>query len=752
VDAKPGAITLEDLIDELARVIYEPESARVLVLRARFPAADLPVFDVPQVFWSRVIRAAADGKLVGGVRAVVDAAAKRYPGNLVFAGYRAQEVATSQGDAPGSSGPERPLHSTPATTSSAQQATHGRTQIPGTSAGAPEGYDVFLSHSSADKPAVETIAVRLRDEAGLRPFLDKWHLVPGESWMPALERAIERSTTVAVFFGPQGRGVWHDQESQLALVLAAEEHGKRVIPVLLPGARKADVGGFMRLRTWVELGEPDGFERLVAGITGRPPGPGDGRAGVGVEPRPVEPSRSPVSPERPRHLERAGIDNRRASIGQQIIVQGNATFEGITVSPPASNESPSSRDGRDAPRIGSPELGPERASEAKDVTPVVVLALANDRAVGGRPLRNLPAERRAIQQQLTARAEVRVVPDALLEEVWDVFGDESIEGRVQVFHFAGHASGSWLAFENEAGAPVNAHAEGLAGFLGRQDGLVLVFLNGCSTLPQVRRLRQGVRAVVATTDAILDEAAAELAGRFYAGLRSKPLERAFLDAVDFMKAKYGGDPRGVIRRELVHEDDDESVGWPWVLDCDDACKQWRLGQVPPASVKAKDRTASPQAGAATTVESGYMPASADDEFTKYLEKWLRRPEMTWPQVFSALCGDDPAKAPQNLQRYGSTEWKAANPQLAFMLRCFREDVWSRWERVKQKSPDGEIKIRPNEVFGWVRHAKHELPPHVMRAAHAAKLRAVTATDEELAADKADMDALLNEVRRKQGLI
>ena len=52
-------------------------------------------------------------------------------------------------------------------------------------------YDVFLSHNSADKPAVELIARRLRDEAGLAPFLDKWHLVPGESWQEALEQAAD---------------------------------------------------------------------------------------------------------------------------------------------------------------------------------------------------------------------------------------------------------------------------------------------------------------------------------------------------------------------------------------------------------------------------------------------------------------------------------------------------------------------------------------------------------------------------------
>jgi hypothetical protein len=127
-------------------------------------------------------------------------------------------------------------------------------------------YDVFLSHNSADKAAVEVVALRLRDEAGVRPFLDKWALVPGESWIPGLERAIEGSGVVAVFFGPEGVGRWHEEEKQLALLCE-----KRVIPVLLPGARRNDVVGFMRLRTWVDLEQDDGFARLVAGIKGQAP-------------------------------------------------------------------------------------------------------------------------------------------------------------------------------------------------------------------------------------------------------------------------------------------------------------------------------------------------------------------------------------------------------------------------------------------------------------------------------------------------
>ncbi|MBI2487804.1 MAG: toll/interleukin-1 receptor domain-containing protein [Deltaproteobacteria bacterium] len=35
------------------------------------------------------------------------------------------------------------------------------------------GFDVFLSHNSKEKPAVERIAEKLK-QAGLEPWLDKW--------------------------------------------------------------------------------------------------------------------------------------------------------------------------------------------------------------------------------------------------------------------------------------------------------------------------------------------------------------------------------------------------------------------------------------------------------------------------------------------------------------------------------------------------------------------------------------------------
>jgi len=144
-------------------------------------------------------------------------------------------------------------------------------------------YDVFLSHNSADKPAVEELARRLTNEAGLQPFLDKWHLVPGEPWQEAIEEALDQSRTCAVFIGPHGIGPWENEEMRAAIEQRVADCAFRVIPVLLPGAERGERGrlpAFLTRAIWVEfresLDDPYAFRRLVAGIKGIPPGRGPG--------------------------------------------------------------------------------------------------------------------------------------------------------------------------------------------------------------------------------------------------------------------------------------------------------------------------------------------------------------------------------------------------------------------------------------------------------------------------------------------
>jgi hypothetical protein len=142
----------------------------------------------------------------------------------------------------------------------------------------PPIYDVFLSHAHADKTAVEELARKLRD-AGITPFLDKWHLVPGEPWQDALEEALDQSRTCAVFIG-KAWGAWHHEEMRSALETRVGNRSFRVIPVLLPGGQqpgKEDLPRFLRRLNWVDfragLDDPDAFKRLLAGILGVAPGP-----------------------------------------------------------------------------------------------------------------------------------------------------------------------------------------------------------------------------------------------------------------------------------------------------------------------------------------------------------------------------------------------------------------------------------------------------------------------------------------------
>ena len=151
-------------------------------------------------------------------------------------------------------------------------------------------YDVFLSHSSADKPAVEELALWLVRE-GLTPFLDKWHLVPGEKWMPGLLQALDESAACVVVVGRGGVGAWQEEEVQQALLRRARERLKedrnrfRVVPVLLPESQPPgdDVStalAFLTEFTWVRfertLDEEEPRHRLVCGIQGVPPGPRPG--------------------------------------------------------------------------------------------------------------------------------------------------------------------------------------------------------------------------------------------------------------------------------------------------------------------------------------------------------------------------------------------------------------------------------------------------------------------------------------------
>ncbi len=136
-------------------------------------------------------------------------------------------------------------------------------------------FDVFLSHSSADDPAVERIAERLRGE-GIQLWLDTWRLRPGDDWQQEISRGLRSSDACAVFVGSHGLGVWAREELRIAQSRAARDHDFRLFMVLLPGAPNPDDPSlaFLATRTWADLragiDDPSAFQDLIRAITDRP--------------------------------------------------------------------------------------------------------------------------------------------------------------------------------------------------------------------------------------------------------------------------------------------------------------------------------------------------------------------------------------------------------------------------------------------------------------------------------------------------
>jgi hypothetical protein len=137
-------------------------------------------------------------------------------------------------------------------------------------------FDVFLSHNSLDKPAVEELGKLLKGR-GISVWLDAWELVPGRPWQEALEEVITTTRSAAVLVGSEGVGPWQQPEMRAALSQFVKK-GLPVIPVLLPNApSRVDLPLFLENFTWVDFREgftEENLNRLVWGITGSKPGVG----------------------------------------------------------------------------------------------------------------------------------------------------------------------------------------------------------------------------------------------------------------------------------------------------------------------------------------------------------------------------------------------------------------------------------------------------------------------------------------------
>jgi WD40 repeat protein len=199
-------------------------------------------------------------------------------------------------------------------------------------------FDIFLSHNSRDKAAVERIAVQLRRD-GFSPWIDVWDLPAGGDWQDGIELGLRHSRGCAVFLGPHGFGDWQLQEMKVASSMAAHDPAFRYFLVLLPGAPdpldSATLPAFINLRGRINLREgfeaPRQFQHLINAILGVAMGPS-----APIEPELTESPYRGLEPFDAQHA--AFFFGRDAEIGRLLDKLRDAPFLAV-IGPSGSGKS-----------------------------------------------------------------------------------------------------------------------------------------------------------------------------------------------------------------------------------------------------------------------------------------------------------------------------------------------------------------------------------------------------------------------------
>lgn len=350
-------------------------------------------------------------------------------------------------------------------------------------------------------------------------------------------------------------------------------------------------------------------------------------------------------------------------------------------------------------------------------TPVVILAFANDQDAY---LQMIVKERKAIAKALQEhddRRYIKVVKEenTSVKDIFDLC--TRYADRIAIVHYGGHASGTQLQLESVTGAAELANATGLAQLLGQQQGLQLVFLNGCATLDQVQTLFAcGVKAVIATAVPINDTVATDFSEQFYLALAGgATIQRAFQSAKAFVATRYGAD-REVGEFRAVNWTGKAEAGaapaMPWGLYVNTAKGEDALGWTLPKAAEHQViiRGAAPAANAAAAVN------------TKLIEK-----------LFNAVAAHSPAVG---------VLWEAAKKSKRQDLRMVRQQIIDSFpapvgEQLRKLFASNTIDVQRLRqlvltyetvaelfcftVLSQLWNARHEVPTLALSAADAAAL-------------------------------
>ncbi|MEB3359741.1 MAG: GUN4 domain-containing protein [Synechococcales bacterium] len=135
-------------------------------------------------------------------------------------------------------------------------------------------FDVFLAHSSKDKPLIRQIYRQLRAR-GIRPWLDEEEIPPGTKFQDEIQQAIGQIKTAAICIGQNDLGPWQALELK-TFISQCVRRDIPVIPVLLPGVEAIPenllfLSEFHGVFFRNGIDDERAFFQLEWGITGRKP-------------------------------------------------------------------------------------------------------------------------------------------------------------------------------------------------------------------------------------------------------------------------------------------------------------------------------------------------------------------------------------------------------------------------------------------------------------------------------------------------